>query len=212
MSDLSRSHLVRLLRDERGSILPIFAIILLVLIGMIGMGIDYTRASFANAKLQVALDATALALSANAATITSGALTSEANTLFSSIYTGTRLTTPSITATYSNAGGPQIVLTGTATLADDVPQPSAVQVASMNLSASSTIAWGSLGCASRWCSTTPDRCRIRARSARCRRDQEPSQPAQVRGRQHWRRLRLDHSLCEGRPTSAQATRALSWID
>ena len=142
MSDLRRSHLVRLLRDERGSLLPVFAIILLVLIGMIGMGIDYTRASFANAKLQVALDATALALSANASTITSGALTSEANTLFSSIYTGTRLTTPSITATYSNAGGPQIVLTGTATLPTTFLNLPPFRLASMNLSASSTIAWG----------------------------------------------------------------------
>jgi Flp pilus assembly protein TadG len=69
-------QLVRLLRDERGSIAPVFAITLLVVIGMIGMGIDYTRASFANAKMQAALDATALALSANAATISSGALSS----------------------------------------------------------------------------------------------------------------------------------------
>ena len=128
-------QLVRLLRDERGSLAPVFAIILLVLIGMIGMGIDYTRASFANAKMQVALDATALALSANAATITSGALTSEANTLFSSIYTGTRLTTPSITATYSNIGGPQIVLTGTATLPTTFLNLPPFRLASINLSA-----------------------------------------------------------------------------
>jgi Flp pilus assembly protein TadG len=139
----SRSlQLVRLLRDERGSLAPVFAIILLVLIGMIGMGIDYTRASFANAKMQVALDATALALSADAASITSGALTSEANTLFSSIYTGTRLTTPSITATYSNTGGPQIVLTGTATLPTTFLNLPPFRLASINLSASSTIAWG----------------------------------------------------------------------
>jgi Flp pilus assembly protein TadG len=136
------SQLVRLLRDERGSLAPVFAIILLVLIGMIGMGIDYTRASFANAKMQVALDATALALSANAASITSGALTSEANTLFSSIYTGTRLTTPSITVTYSNTGGPQIVLTGTATLPTTFLNLPPFRLASINLSASSTIAWG----------------------------------------------------------------------
>ena len=67
--NVQTSQLVRLLRDERGSLVPVFAIILLVLIGMIGMGIDYTRGSFANAKMQAALDATALALSANAATI-----------------------------------------------------------------------------------------------------------------------------------------------
>jgi Flp pilus assembly protein TadG len=142
MNDLRGSLFARLLRDERGSFVPIFAITLLVLIAMIGMGIDYTRASFANAKMQVALDATALALSTNAATITSGALTSEANTLFSSIYTGSRLTSPTITATYSYNGSPQIVMTATASLPTTFLNLPPVKMSSINLSASSTIAWG----------------------------------------------------------------------
>jgi Flp pilus assembly protein TadG len=140
--NVKTSQLVRLLRDERGSLVPVFAIILLVLIGMIGMGIDYTRGSFANAKMQAALDATALALSSNAATISQSALTSEANTLFSSIYTGSRLMTPAVTATYSNTGGPQIVLTGTATLPTTFLNLPPFKLSSINLSASSTIAWG----------------------------------------------------------------------
>ena len=136
------SHLVRLLRDERGSLVPMFAIILLVLIGMIGMGVDYTRGNLANAKMQAALDATALALSANAATLSASALSSQANTLFSSIYTGSKLTTPTIAATYSNTGGPQIVLTGTATLPTTFLNLPPFKMSSLNLSASSTIAWG----------------------------------------------------------------------
>ena len=92
--------------------------------------------------MQVALDATALALSANAATINSSALSSQANTLFSSIYTGSRLTTPTITATYSNTGGPQIVITGTATLPTTFLNLPPFKMSSINLSASSTIAWG----------------------------------------------------------------------
>jgi Flp pilus assembly protein TadG len=142
MNDQRSSPLARLLRDERGSFLPIFAITLLVLIGMIGMGIDYTRASLANAKMQAALDATALALSSNAATVTSSALSSEANTLFSSIYTGGRLTSPSITATYSNNGGPQVVVTGTASMPTTFLNLPPFKMSSINLSASSTIAWG----------------------------------------------------------------------
>ena len=142
MNDLRGSLLARLLRDERGSFVPIFAITLLVLIGMIGMGIDYTRASFANAKMQVALDATALALSTNAATITSSALTSEASTLFSSIYTGSRLTSPSVTATYSYNGSPQVVMTATASMPTTFLNLPPFKMASINLSASSTIAWG----------------------------------------------------------------------
>jgi Flp pilus assembly protein TadG len=142
MNDLRGSPLARLLRDERGSLVPFFAITLLVLIAMIGMGVDYTRASFANAKLQAALDATALALSQNAAAVNSSTLTSEANSLFTSIYTGSRLTTPSITATYSNNGGPQIVMTATATMPTTFLNLPPVKISSINLSASSTIAWG----------------------------------------------------------------------
>jgi Flp pilus assembly protein TadG len=142
MNDLHRSPLVRLLRDERGSFLPVFAITLLVLIAMIGMGIDYTRATLANAKMQAALDATALALSGNAATVTSNALSSEASTLFSSIYTGSKLMSPSITATYSNNGGPQVVVTGSATLPTTFLNLPPFKLSSLNLSASSTIAWG----------------------------------------------------------------------
>jgi Flp pilus assembly protein TadG len=142
MNDMRGSPLVRLLRDERGSFVPIFAVTLLVLIAMIGMGIDYTRASFANAKMQAALDATALAISQNAATVTSSALTSEATTLFSSIYTGSRLTSPTITATYSNTGGPQVVMTATASMPTTFLNLPPVKISSINLSASSTIAWG----------------------------------------------------------------------
>jgi Flp pilus assembly protein TadG len=142
MNNLRGSHLVRLLRDERGSLVPVFAIILLVLIGIIGMGVDYTRGTFANAKMQVALDATALALSTNAATLNSGALTSEASTLFSSIYTGSKLTSPTITATYSNTGGSQVVVTATATLPTTFLNLPPFKMSSLNLSASSTIAWG----------------------------------------------------------------------
>jgi Flp pilus assembly protein TadG len=136
------SHLVRLLRDERGSLVPVFAIMMLVLIGMIGMGVDYTRGSFANAKMQAALDATALALSSNASTVSASVLTSEASTLFSSIYTGSKLTTPAITATYSNNGGPQVVVTATATLPTTFLNLPPFKMSTLNLSASSTIAWG----------------------------------------------------------------------
>jgi Flp pilus assembly protein TadG len=142
MNDLHRFPLVRLLRDERGSFLPVFAITLLVLVAMIGMGIDYTRATLANAKMQAALDATALALSGNAATVTSNALSSEASTLFSSIYTGSKLMSPTITATYSNNGGPQVVVTGSATLPTTFLNLPPFKLSSLNLSASSTIAWG----------------------------------------------------------------------
>lgn len=136
------SHLVRLARDERGSLIPMFGIILVALIAMIGMGVDYTRGTLANAKMQAALDATALALSANAASLSASALSSQANALFSSIYTGSKLTSPTVTTTYSNTSGPQIVMTATATVPTTFLNLPPFKMSSLNLSASSTIAWG----------------------------------------------------------------------
>jgi Flp pilus assembly protein TadG len=130
------------LRDRRGSIMPFFAMTLLVILAIIGMSIDYTRATLANAKMQAALDATALALSANAATLNSTDLTTEANTYFRGMYTGTALTTPTITVAYSNVNNPQIVLSGTGTMRTFFLGLPPLNLSSMNISASSTIAWG----------------------------------------------------------------------
>ena len=41
----------RFLHDTRGSILPVFVVMMFVVIAMIGMAIDYTRASLANTKM-----------------------------------------------------------------------------------------------------------------------------------------------------------------
>jgi Tfp pilus assembly protein PilX len=69
MNALRLIHARRFLRDTRGSILPVFVVMMFVVIAMIGMGVDYTRASLANAKMQAALDATALAMSRLAAAL-----------------------------------------------------------------------------------------------------------------------------------------------
>ena len=54
MNALRSIHARRFLRDTRGSILPVFVVMMFVVIAMIGMGVDYTRASLANAKMQAA--------------------------------------------------------------------------------------------------------------------------------------------------------------
>ena len=64
----------RFLRDNRGSILPIFALSLLPLLALVGMGIDYGRSSAANAKLQTAVDSTALAMATKAASLSADLL------------------------------------------------------------------------------------------------------------------------------------------
>ncbi len=142
MSELGSTLAHRLMRDERGSIAPFFAFVAIVVIAMIGMAIDYTRASFVNTKLQAALDATALMLSSNAATLSSGALTTEANTYFNAIYTGAKLASPTITVAYSNVSSPQIVVTATASLNTTFLGLPPISKPTMTVSATSTIVWG----------------------------------------------------------------------
>jgi len=132
----------RFLRDTRGSILPVFVVMMLVVIAMIGMGVDYTRGSLANAKMQAALDATALALSSNAASLTAGALTTQATNYFNGIYTGTALTAPTISVSYSNVTNPQLVMSATATVRTFFLGLPPLRLPTINVSASSTIAWG----------------------------------------------------------------------
>ena len=57
--------------DRRGDLTVIFAITLIPLLALIGAAIDYSRASKARTAMQMALDATALAISSNAASQTS---------------------------------------------------------------------------------------------------------------------------------------------
>jgi Flp pilus assembly protein TadG len=142
MNALRLTHARRLLKDTHGSILPIFVVVMFVVVALVGMGIDYTRATLTTAKMQAALDATALALSTSAASLTAGSLTSQAQTYFNGIYTGTALGTPTVTATYSNVNNPQIVMSATAAIKTAFLGLPPLNLPSINVSASSTIAWG----------------------------------------------------------------------
>jgi len=163
MNALRSIHARRFLRDTRGSILPVFVVMMFVVIAMIGMGVDYTRGSLANAKMQAALDATALALSSTAASLTAGALTTQATNYFNGIYTGAALTAPTISVSYSNVTNPQLVMSATATVRTFFLGLPPLSLPTINVSASSTIAWVNRGCASPWFSTTRGRWRTRAR-------------------------------------------------
>ena len=75
----------RFLQDTGGSIMPIFVMLLLPVLALGGMALDYTRANSANAKMQAALDATALAISPTAASLSEAALTTQATSLFTAM-------------------------------------------------------------------------------------------------------------------------------
>jgi Flp pilus assembly protein TadG len=132
----------RFLRDTRGSLTPIFVVVLPVLLGLTGMAVDYTRAGTAKIRLQSALDATALAMSANAPSLSASDLTAQANAYFSALLPATSGFSPSISISYSTNNGGQVVVTGSATLNTYFLGLPPVNTSSLNISGTSTTAWG----------------------------------------------------------------------
>ena len=60
--------------DERGGVLPIFAISIMLIFGAVGAAIDYSRAAAARTEMQAALDATAILLAKEASELTQAQL------------------------------------------------------------------------------------------------------------------------------------------
>src|SRR5262249_57101561 len=69
--DELRSRLRTFSRDRSGNVVIIFGLALIPILGLVGAAVDYSRAGSARTAMQVALDAAALTLSKEAATLTS---------------------------------------------------------------------------------------------------------------------------------------------
>jgi Flp pilus assembly protein TadG len=136
------THAQRFLQDTRGSLLPMFALSLLPVMALTGVAVDFSRAATANTKMQAALDATVLAMSANASSLTPSQLSSQAQSYFSAVFTGTGAVNPTFTITYSNTNGPQLTATASATMNTLFLGLAPVKMSSLNISGSSTTAWG----------------------------------------------------------------------
>src|SRR6185295_2415066 len=72
----------RFLADQRGGVAPVFALALIPIIGLGGAAIDYSRGNAARSAMFATLDATALMLSRDAATMTPAQITSKATSFF----------------------------------------------------------------------------------------------------------------------------------
>src|SRR3989304_5766391 len=79
--------LSRFLHDRRANVAPIFALAILPVLGLLGAAVDYSRANRTKAQFQAALDATALAISKNAASETAAQLQADAASYFNALFT-----------------------------------------------------------------------------------------------------------------------------
>jgi Flp pilus assembly protein TadG len=90
--------LTRFLKNARGGVAPLMAVVAVPVMGAVGMAVDYTRVNAARTAFQVALDSTALMMSKDAATKTDAERQTEATKTFSALFNR-----PEVTGRHSDA-------------------------------------------------------------------------------------------------------------
>src|SRR3974390_3224614 len=156
----------RFLDDHGASVLPMFGIVAIPAVGLIGASIDYTRASAARSVLQAAVDSTALAMAKSAASLSATDLTTQACTYFmGQIKTSHYFVkppdtcpsggmqssgasqdglagVPSINVSYSTTSGSQGVMSASSSMPTLFLRIPAFGIQSIPIAASSTAKWG----------------------------------------------------------------------
>jgi len=108
--------LTRFLKDHRGSIAPMMALLALPLVGAVGVAIDFSRFNATRTAFQASLDSTALMLSKTAATDSAANLQAAATNYMNALFVRPDTSNVAVTATYSSTGGSTVTLNGSATI------------------------------------------------------------------------------------------------
>ena len=108
------ARLKSFLRDRAGNVAMTFGLATLPIIGSVGAAIDFSHANSVKSAMQAALDSTALMLSRDAATLSSGDLQTKAKNYFTALFTRPEATNIVITAAYTQSGGSQVTVNGAA--------------------------------------------------------------------------------------------------
>lgn len=130
----------RFLKDRRGNIAPMMAMLAVPLIGSVGVAIDYTQANAARTAFQTALDATALAMSKTAATQNAADLQAAASNYFNALFTSSQARDIAVTASYTGTAGSKLALNATATLKTNVL--GILGYGDIDIAAAATSTWG----------------------------------------------------------------------
>jgi len=143
---LSFRHLarawLRFQRERHGDVAIIFALALIPILAFVGAAVDYSRANALKADLQAALDSTALMVSKNAASQSSSALQTSAQSYFTALFTNTQAQNLQFTASYSISGGSSVVVNASA----DMPTTfmAILGFKTLTVTGTSTAKWGSV--------------------------------------------------------------------
>jgi len=131
------------LRDRRAGIAPMFALAIVPIIGFVGAAVDYSRASTVRTNMQAAADATSLAMSKVAPSLTPDQLTTQARAYFNSIFKTAYAKTFEATPIYTNLGanGSELRIDVTGTV--DNQFMGFLGFGTMTVGTSSIVKWGS---------------------------------------------------------------------
>jgi Flp pilus assembly protein TadG len=134
--------LSRFLAEERGGAVPMFALAIVPVIGLVGAAVDYSRGNAARTAMLGAIDATALMLSRDAATMTPAEVTTKANAYFNAQFNRPEVANLQVTATVTSPQAGSFTLTMTAT--GNVPTTFTKLLGQTKLDISSTadVKWG----------------------------------------------------------------------
>ena len=131
----------RFRRARDGNVAITFALALIPLLAFVGAAIDFSRANSVKASLQAALDATALMVSKNAASVSSGALQTSAQAYFNAQFNRPEAKNVIVTAAYSSSGGSSVLVTGSADM--DTQFIGILGFKTLNITGASSTKWGS---------------------------------------------------------------------
>src|SRR6266545_4364547 len=120
LTEILRRVFTKFRAAEGGNVVVTFTLALIPIIGFVGAAVDYSHANSIKAAMQAALDATALAMSKTAGSMTSDDLQQKATAYFQALFTRPEAQNVQITATYDTAGGNSLIVTGTAQMKTDV--------------------------------------------------------------------------------------------
>ena len=142
--------LVRRLRDclrdfraaRAANVTITFALATIPIIGAVGAAVDYSHVNSDRTAMQAAVDATALMLSKDVATITSSQLNTKATAVFKGLYTRPEVTNVVVTPVYTSTGTPQLVISATGTVKSSFVSLLSSSLANITIGASSTVKWG----------------------------------------------------------------------
>jgi len=130
----------RFLKDSRGGVAPMFALAIVPVLGLTGAAVDYSRANSVKVALQSSLDATALAMSKLAPTLTPAQLQTQTTAYFMAMFNRPDAKNVTVTPTYSAAGGTQLTIAATGSV--DTTFMNVMGFSSLNIGSSSTVNWG----------------------------------------------------------------------